>query len=181
MLDTASVSVPGVLGLGAGFTSLIVPLTDEPAGITTLPAALRTSSTTCAVNGSPALAVRDVIVSVAAMSKCEPAASVNVAGAAGGLGRWTAGRDGGVVVWVAAAGGVAGGVAGASRIAADESAGARVRLRAVESADAVFAFSPLAQAPRRATLSSSAVVCRMVIICSLGNQASGPANTPRAA
>src|SRR5260221_503044 len=87
MLATLNVKVPGVLGLGAGLTSLIVPLTSEPAGITTRPAAFLTSSTTRAVNASPGLALRDEIVSVAAMSTLVPAASRAIGGRAGGVGR----------------------------------------------------------------------------------------------
>src|SRR5260370_33091054 len=80
MLETLKVKVPGVLGLGAGWTSLILPLTSEPAGITTRPAAFLTSSTTRAVNASPGLALRDEIVSVAAMSSVVPAASRAIGG-----------------------------------------------------------------------------------------------------
>src|SRR6266496_486739 len=87
MLATLNVKVPGVLGLGAGLTSLIAPLTSEPAGMTTRPAGFRTSSTTLAVNASPTLAVRDEIVSVAAMSTWVPAASRAIGGGAGGVGR----------------------------------------------------------------------------------------------
>src|SRR2546425_620943 len=86
MLETLSVKVPGVLGLGAGFTSAILPLTTEPAGITTCPAAFRTSSTTRAVNASPTFAVRDEIVSAAAMSTLVPAPSRAIAGCRGGAG-----------------------------------------------------------------------------------------------
>src|SRR5438128_9967281 len=87
MLETLNVKVPGVLGLGAGFTSVILPLTTEPAGITTFPAAFLTSSTTRAVNGSPTLAVRDEIVSVAAMSIWVPTPSRALARGAGGVAR----------------------------------------------------------------------------------------------
>src|SRR5216117_2353119 len=90
MLATLNVNVPGVRGLGAGLTSLIAPWTTEPAGITTRPAAFVTSTTTRAVNASPTVAVRDEIVSVAAISILVPAASRASAGGlggAGGLGR----------------------------------------------------------------------------------------------
>src|SRR6266545_1304715 len=101
-LATLNVKVPGVRGLGAGLTSLIVPWTTEPAGITTCPAAFLTSSTTRAVNASPTLAVRDEIVSVAAMSILVPAPSRSIAGGRGGAGgvlRCAGGRTagGGVV------------------------------------------------------------------------------------
>src|SRR3989442_15688156 len=86
MLETLNVKVPGVRGLGAGFTSVIVPLTTEPAGITTFPAPFLTSSTTCAVNGSPTLAGRDEIVSVAAMAIWVPTPSRAIPGRAGGAG-----------------------------------------------------------------------------------------------
>src|SRR5688500_2496337 len=79
-LVTLSVKVPGVRGLGAGLTSVMVPLTVAPAGITTCPAAFFTSSTTRAVNVSPDLLVRDEIVSVAAMSNRAPELNVRVAG-----------------------------------------------------------------------------------------------------
>src|SRR5438270_2969297 len=140
-LVTLNVKVPGVRGLGAGFTAVIAPWTIEPAGITTCPVAFLTSSTTRAVNASPTLAVRDEIVSVAATSILAPTPSRAIAGAVGG-----AGGAGGVVRLVGlrlagfrvAGGGVvrccaAGGFAGTSRIAPDDSAGANVKLRAVES------------------------------------------------
>src|SRR6266849_1340743 len=129
MLVTLNVKGPGVRGFGAGFTSAILPLTIEPAGITTFPAAFLTSSTTCAVNGSPTLAVRDEIVSAAAMSIVVPTPSRAFAGRAGGAGGlvrvgrcaggWVTG--GGVVFWF---------WSGTSCIAAVDSAGANVRLRA---------------------------------------------------
>ena len=75
-LDTESVSVPGSLGLGAGLTAVTVPLITAPAGITTCPRASLTSSTTLAENASPAWFVRELIVSVTAMSRCVPAAAV---------------------------------------------------------------------------------------------------------
>src|SRR5258706_792752 len=133
MLATLNVKVPGVLGLGAGLTSLIVPLTSAPAGMTTRPAAFLTSSTTRAVNASPGLALRDEIVSVAAMSIVVPAASRALGGGAGGVGRRvTGGRvtGGGA----AGCGAGAGGVAGASVICAVGSVGARVQMRARVSA-----------------------------------------------
>src|SRR6267154_1966605 len=134
MLATLSVKVPGVLGLGAGLTSLIVPLTSEPAGMTTRPAAFLTSSTTRALNASPGLAVRDEIVSTAAMSTLVPAASRDIGGGAGGVGRRvTGGRvtGGGAAGCGAAAAG--GGFAGTSCIWAVDSVGASVRWRAVVS------------------------------------------------
>src|SRR6266545_1195463 len=102
MLVTLNVKVPGVLGLGDGFTSVILPLTTEPAGMTTRPAAFLTSSTTRALKASPTLAVRDEIVSVAAMSILVPAPSRSIAGGRGGAGgvlRCAGGRTagGGVV------------------------------------------------------------------------------------
>src|SRR6266516_74154 len=102
MLATLNVKVPGVLGLGDGFTSVILPFTSEPAGMTTRPAAFLTSSTTRALNASPTLAVRDEIVSVAAMSILAPTLSRAIAGGlggAGGLVRCAGGRvtGGGVV------------------------------------------------------------------------------------
>src|SRR2546426_10442282 len=105
MLETLSVKVPGVLGLGAGFTSVILPLTTEPAGITTCPAAFRTSSTTRAVNASPTFAVRDEIVSAAAMSTVVPAPSRAIAGCRGGAGG-AGGAGGGLVRFRLAGGGV---------------------------------------------------------------------------
>jgi len=72
-------------------TSAILPLTTEPAGMTTFPAAFLTSSTTRAVNASPTLAVRDEIVSVAAMSIVVPAPSRAILGAGGGAGGRCAG------------------------------------------------------------------------------------------
>ena len=150
-LDTESVSVPGVFGLGAGFTSAIVPCTTAPAGITTRPAAFFTSSTTRAVKGSPGLAVREVMVSVAAMSACVPAGSTSAAGAAG-FGVAGRGVGGGGVRSVTC--GVAGGT-GTSRNAADDSAGASVKLRALESA-AWPACCSWAHAPSTASPTSAA-------------------------
>ena len=128
MLETLSVKVPGVLGLGAGLTSAILPFTTDPAGITTFPAAFLMSSTTRAVNASPTFAEREEIVSTAAMSMVVPAPTCSIAGAVGL--RCAGGRvAGGGVGFVTAAGGFA----GTSRIAAVDSVGASVRLRAVES------------------------------------------------
>src|SRR2546426_1815640 len=125
MLETLSVKVPGVLGLGAGFTSVTLPLTAESAGITTFPAAFLTSSTTCAVNGSPTLAVRDEIVSVAAMSIWVPTPSRALAGGGGGLVRLVGLRcaggrvtGGSVVFWFRS---------GTSPIGADDSEGCNAR------------------------------------------------------
>src|SRR5881396_1566601 len=133
MLATLNVKVPGVLGLGAGLTSAILPLTTEPAGMTTRPAAFFTSSTTRAVKPSPTLAVRDEIVSVAAMSIFVPAPSRAIDGGAGGVGRRvTGGRVAGG--GAAGCGCGAGGFAGTSCIWAVDSVGASVKLRAVESA-----------------------------------------------
>src|SRR3989449_2072230 len=97
-LETASVSVPGSLGFGAGLTAVTVPATTAPAGITTWPRASFTSSTTFAVKASPAWLVREVIVSLTAMSRCVPAGAVYMVGAGGvtGLGRATGGRAAGV-------------------------------------------------------------------------------------
>src|SRR6266566_5142441 len=129
LLETVSVKVPGVLGLGAGLTSATLPFTTDPAGITTFPAAFLISSTTRALNGSPAFAVREEIVSAAAMSIVVPAPTRSIAGAVGrrcgGGGRVAGGGVG------CATG--AGGFVGTSRIAAVDSVGASVRLRAVES------------------------------------------------
>src|SRR5204862_5705601 len=93
MLETLSVKVPGVLGLGDGLTSAISPLTTEPAGITTRPEALRTSSMTRAVNASPTFAVREEMVSEGAMSTFFPTPSRATGGGAGGRG----GAGGGLV------------------------------------------------------------------------------------
>src|SRR5947208_15063842 len=141
-LDTASVSVPGSLGFGAGLTAVTVPATTAPAGITTWPRASLTSSTTFAVRASPAWLVREVIVSLTAMSRCVPAGAVYVVGAGGvtGLGRATGGRTAGV-----------GCGTGASCRAALVSLGASVRLRAVESVTAAaLDRPPWAQAAARA-------------------------------
>src|SRR5882762_540779 len=132
MLATLNVKVPGVLGLGDGFTSVILPLTSEPAGMTTRPAAFLTSSTTRALNASPVLAVRDEIVSAAAMSILVPEASRDIGGGAGGVGRVTGGRVAGG--GAAGCGAATGGLGATSCIWAVDSEGASVKLRAVESA-----------------------------------------------
>src|SRR2546430_4984357 len=119
----------------------IVPDTVAPAGITTRPLGSFTAWLTVALNASPALAVRVVIVSLTASGTWVPAASISGAGAAGlgGVGFLT-----GVAFSGAAfAGSVA--AAGTSFIAAVDSVGARVRMRAVESADRL-GCSPFAPA-----------------------------------
>src|SRR5258706_6320692 len=139
MLATLNVKVPGVLGLGAGLTSLIVPLTSAPAGMTTRPAAFLPPSNPRAVNASPGLALRDEIVSVAAMSIVVPAASRALGGGAGGVGRRvTGGRvtGGGA----AGCGAGAGGFAGTACILAVDSVGASVKMRAVVSAVWLLSF-----------------------------------------
>src|SRR2546426_10438871 len=115
-------------GLGRGSAASIVPCTVEPAGITTCPAASFTSWLTDPVKASPALACRVVIVSLAASGTRVPAAAVSVVGAAG-LGGGLGARFSGAALagWVARA--------GTSFRAAVDSAGASVRLRAVESLD----------------------------------------------
>src|SRR5258706_1245670 len=133
MLATLNVKVPGVLGLGAGLTSLIVPLTSEPAGMTTCPAAFLTSSTTRAVNASPGLALRDEIVSVAAMSIVVPAASRALGRGAGGVGRRVT-RGPVTGCGAAGCGAGAGGVARAAWIWAGRSLGASGKIRAGVSA-----------------------------------------------
>src|SRR5262245_21049543 len=138
-LVTASVKVPGVRGLGAGFTSVILPFTTAPAGITTCPAAFLTASTTCALNASPVLDVREDRVSFAARSSFAPALRVRVAGRAG-----AGGGAGGRAAGGRTAGGAAGGLAGTSRMAVVDSVGASVRSRAVESL--VWAWSCFWQA-----------------------------------
>src|SRR5256886_13578155 len=131
----ASSILPLELGLGAGSAAVIVPSTLDPAGITTCPAASFTSWPTVAVNASPALADRVLIESLAASPTRVPAARVSVVGAAGlGVGALVAGG-------VAFFSGFAGVAAGPSFIAADDSAGARGRFRAVQSA-------PCAASPR---------------------------------
>src|SRR5438874_8496276 len=128
----------------------MVPDTVAPAGITTRPLGSFTASLTVALKASPALAVRVVIVSLAASGTRAPAARVSGAGAAGFGG---AGFLTGVAFSGAAfAGSVA--AAGTSFMAAVDSVGASVRLRAVESADRLVC-SPLTQA-RNATPASAA-------------------------
>src|SRR5881227_554060 len=123
----------------------MVPDTVAPAGITTRPLGSFTASLTVALKASPALAVRVVIVSLAASGTRAPAARVSGAGAAGFGGA-------GFLTGVAFSGSVA--AAGTSFMAAVDSVGASVRLRAVESADRLVC-SPLTQA-RNATPASAA-------------------------
>src|SRR5947208_16307786 len=128
MLQQLGGKVPGVVGLGDGLTSAILPLTTEPAGITTRPEALRTSSTTRAVNASPTFAVREEMVSEAAMSTFVPTPSRAIGGGAGGRG----GAGGGLVRFVGlrvASGGV-GRWCGTSRCCPVDSAGGSCRLQA---------------------------------------------------
>src|SRR5690348_7158429 len=86
--DSSRVRVPGSLGLGAGFTAVMVPRASAPAGITTAPSAERTSFTTVAVNPSPGLLVLELRVSDTARARSEPAgaATRSTAGAAAGAG-----------------------------------------------------------------------------------------------
>src|SRR5437879_10098035 len=151
----ASSILPLELGLGAGSAAVIVPSTLDPAGITTCPEASFTSWPTVAVNASPALADRVLIESLAVSPTRVPAARVRVVGAAG-LGAGALGA--GVVAFFS----------GTSFIAADDSVGASVRLRAVESARCADC-SPLAQAnavAARATARYDQCFCR-ILICHL--------------
>src|SRR5437899_2483365 len=133
-----------------------------PLGMTTCPEASFTSWRTVAGNASPALADRVLIESLAASPTRVPAARVRVVGAAGlGAGALWAG----VVAFFS---GWAGCAAGTSFIAADDSVGARVRLRAVESARRADC-SPLTQAnavAARATARYDQCFCR-ILICHL--------------
>src|SRR5690349_15379454 len=56
----------------------MVPDTRDPAGMAMRPAASCTSPTTVAVNESPGLAVRELMVAVVAMDICRNASSVRV-------------------------------------------------------------------------------------------------------
>src|SRR5213078_2099621 len=123
----------------------MVPDTVAPAGITTRPLGSFTASLTVALKASPALAVRVVIVSLAASGTRVPVVRVSGAGGAGFL-------TGAAFSGAALAGSVA--AAGTSFMAAVDSVGASVRLRAVESADRLVC-SPLTQA-RNATPASAA-------------------------
>src|SRR5207249_1849538 len=127
-----------------------VPDTVAPAGITTRPVASFTSWLTVALNESPAFAVRVLIVSTAVAGTRVPAASDSGAGAAGfgGTGFFTGVFFSGAGFAASVAG------AGTSFRAAVDSVGARVRLRAVESADWLV-WSGFAQA-RNATPASAA-------------------------
>src|SRR3989454_9959652 len=122
-----------------------------------------------AVNASPALVDRVLIESVGATPTGVPAARVRVVGAAGlGAGALWAG----VVAFFS---GWAGCAAGTSFIAADDSVGASVRLRAVESACCADC-SPLTQAnavAARATARYDQYFWR-VVICHLGQGIAGP-------
>src|SRR6058998_2487384 len=149
----ASSILPLELGLGAGSAAVIVPSTLDPAGITTCPEASFTSWPTVAVNASPALADRVLIESLAVSPTRVPAARVRVVGA----------------------GGAAAFFSGTSFIAADDSVGASVRLRAVESACCADC-SPLTQAnavAARATARYDQYFWR-VVICHLGQGIAGP-------
>jgi len=75
-LETASVSVPVDLVLGAEVTSVMVPWTVDPAGIATQPPRFLTSSTTLAVKASPAFHSRELMVWLSAASTSVPAARV---------------------------------------------------------------------------------------------------------
>src|SRR2546425_10151597 len=158
----ASSILPLELGLGAGSAAMIVPSTLDPAGITTCPEASFTSWPTVAVNASPALADRVLIESLAASPTRVPAARGRGGGAAGlGAGALWAGG-------VAFFSGWAGCAAGTAFIAADDSVGAGVRVRAVESARCADC-SPLTQAnavAARATARYDQWFCR-VLICHL--------------
>ena len=168
-LLTASSILPLELGLGAGSAAVIVPSTLDPAGITTCPEASFTSWPTVAVNASPALADRVLIESLAVSPTRVPAARVRVVGAAG-LGAGVLGA--GVVAFFS---GCLGCAAGTSFIAPDDSVGASVRLRAVESACCADC-SPLTQAnavAARATARYDQYFWR-VVICHLGQGIAGP-------
>src|SRR5436190_3832866 len=142
----------------------IAPATGGPAGITTRPLGSFTAWLTVALNASPALAVRVVIVSLAASGTWVPAASISGTGAAGlgGVGFLTGVAFSGAAL----AGSVAG--AGTSFMAAVDSVGARVRLRAVESADRLVC-SPLTQASNAipASVATSSPCFWSLIISSL--------------
>src|SRR5205823_9195488 len=148
---TDSSSLPLELGFGAGSAAAIVPDTVAPAGITTRPLGSFTAWLTVALNASPALAERVVIESLAVSATRVPAARLNGAGAAGFGG--TGFLTGVAFSGAALAGSVA--AAGTSFMAAVDSVGASVRLRAVESADRLVC-SPLTQA-RNATPASAAI------------------------
>src|SRR5256886_12460021 len=128
----------------------MVPDPVAPAGITTRPLGSFTAWLPVAMNGSLALAERVVIESPAVRATCVPAARLNGAGTAGfgGAGFLTGAAFSGAAL----AGSVA--AAGTSFMAAVDSVGASVRLRAVESADRL-GCSPLTQA-RNATPASAA-------------------------
>ena len=98
------------------------------------------------MNASPGWFLREVIVSVTAMSSAVPDATVTVAGGGGLFGGLAGGRVAGALVG-----------AGTSFIVAEVSLGANVRLRAVESAGWLLARSPLAQAPSSAAQIRAAV------------------------
>src|SRR5881397_3835896 len=141
MLVTDNSILPVEFGFGAGSAAVIVPDTVAPAGITTRPVASFTSWLTVALNESPAFAVRVLIVSAAVAGTRVPAPSVSGAGAAGfgGTGFFTGAFFSGAGFAASVAG------AGTSFRAAVDSVGARVRLRAVESA-LCPACSPFAHA-----------------------------------
>src|SRR5256886_5940566 len=80
IVDNASVNVPGVRRLGAGFTATTLPFTVEPASITTLPEASRTSVATLAVKVSPGLFLRELHLSLTVMSMFLAARTVNDTG-----------------------------------------------------------------------------------------------------
>jgi hypothetical protein len=95
---------------------------------------------------SPGWLRRDVMVSVTATSRCVPDATVSVAGGAGLVGGFAGGRVAGALDGT-----------GMSLIAPEESLGASVRLRAVESAGWLLARSLLAQAPNTTAQVTAAV------------------------
>src|SRR5215510_959678 len=163
MLLSVTTSEPGVRGLGAGFDSTTLPCTTDPAGITTCPWAFFTSATTDPVNSAPARVERVDRVSLIATSTNVPAAAVRVAGAGGVVdvdGFFAGGCDLGGAAEVDGVDG--GGLAGTSRIAPDDSVGARVRLRAVESAGCCAVLSPFAQAATASVATAVIHIARFI-------------------
>src|SRR5258708_24231373 len=165
MLVNLTTSEPGVGGLGAGFDSTTVPCTTDPAGITTCPCLFFTSSTIDPENSAPARVLRVEIVSLMATSTNVPAAAVRVAGAGGVVCVGVVGfAAGGCDLGGATAvdGFEGGGLAGTSCIAPHDSAGARVRLRAVESAGCCALLSPLSQAATARTATPVIQIARFI-------------------
>jgi hypothetical protein len=118
------------------------------------------------VKGAPALVLRVEIVSSTETSTNVPVAAVCVTGAGGCAGAGVGcvgfvagGRDFGGAAEVA---GVAGGFAGTSCSADDESVGASVRSRAVESAGCCALLSPFAQAATASIATAVIQVARFI-------------------